>query len=320
MVKLLAARGCEVTILDDLSTGYRDAVLRGNLVVGGAGDRTFLDRLFAASHFDAVMHFASFIQVGESVTDPGKYYRNNTANTLTLLSAAVSAGIRRFIFSSTAAIFGQPQADAIAESHAQNPINPYGKSKLMVEAMLADFDRAHGLKSACLRYFNAAGADPEGELGERHDPETHLIPLALQVASGRRSHLRVFGSDYDTPDGTCIRDYVHVSDLCDAHWLALQSLHGGGASQHYNLGVGNGFSVRQVIDAVAKVTGRPIATILEPRRAGDPARLVADSSLIQQRLGWRPRFPDLETQVRHAWAWEQLSYPSRSAAASGPIP
>lgn len=305
MVKRLGQLGCEVVTLDNLSGGFRDAVLCGEFVQGDIGDRGLLDRLLSGRRFDAVMHFASYIQVGESVREPMKYYRNNLSNTLNLLDAMQAHGIDKFIFSSSAAIFGEPQYTPIDEAHPQAPINPYGRTKLMVEQALGDYDRAYGLKSACLRYFNAAGADPEGQLGERHDPETHLIPLVLQAASGRRAHISVFGRDYDTPDGTCIRDYIHIEDLCEAHWLALQSLLDGKGSQSYNLGNGNGFSVQEVIDAALKVTGREIAVQEAPRREGDPARLVADSTLARQELGWQPRYAALETIIGHAWSWEQ---------------
>ncbi len=251
------------------------------------------------------MHFASFIQVGESVQKPAMYYQNNVSNTLHLLDVMRAAGVQHFIFSSTAATFGEPLYSPIDERHPRAPINHYGRSKLMIEQVLEDYDRAYGLKSVCLRYFNAAGADPQGELGERHDPETHLIPLVLQAASGRRPSIAVFGRDYDTPDGTCIRDYIHINDLCEAHWLGLQSLMQGGGSQRYNLGNGNGFSVQEVIDAARRVTGQPITVIDAPRRDGDPARLVADATLARQQLGWTPQFPALDTLVAHAWGWEQ---------------
>jgi UDP-glucose 4-epimerase len=238
------------------------------------------------------------------VQQPAKYYQNNVVNTLTLLDALRAHGIQHFIFSSTAATFGEPKYTPIDEQHPQQPINPYGRTKRMIEEILADYDVAYGLKSVCLRYFNAAGADPDGQLGERHEPETHLIPLVLQAASGRRSHISVFGRDYDTPDGTCIRDYVHIADLCEAHWLALQSLKNGGFSQSYNLGNGNGFSVQEVIDTAKSVTGREIPVKYGPRRDGDPARLVADSSLARKQLGWLPQYDRLETIIEHAWAWE----------------
>ncbi|MDQ7747027.1 UDP-glucose 4-epimerase GalE [Hydrogenophaga pseudoflava] len=313
MVKQLALTGCQVTTLDNLVGGFRDAVLHGAFVEGDIADRALLDRLLQAGRFDAVMHFASHIQVGESVQDPAKYYGNNVVNTLNLLEAMRHAGVMRFIFSSTAAIFGEPQTERIAEDHPKQPINPYGRSKLMVEQALEDYDRAYGLRSVCLRYFNAAGADPEGQLGERHEPETHLIPLVLQAASGRRPHISVFGQDYDTPDGTCIRDYVHITDLCEAHWLALQSLLHGEGSQAYNLGNGHGFSVNQVIEAARRVTGRDIEVRYAPRRPGDPARLVADSTQAQRRLDWRPRYAALDTLVEHAWRWECRSHSCQPA-------
>jgi len=306
MVKVLCQYGCRVTILDNLSSGHRDAVLAGYFVEGCCGDREVLDAVLSRG-FDAVMHFASFIQVGESLQHPDKYYQNNFVNTLTLLDAMRAHGVKRFIFSSTAATFGEPKYTPIDECHPQQPINPYGRTKLMVEQLLADYDKAYGIKSICLRYFNAAGADPEGRLGERHDPETHLIPLVLQAASGRRSSISVFGRDYDTPDGTCIRDYIHIQDLCSAHWLALQSLVNSADSQSYNLGNGNGFSVQEVIDTAELVTGRKIPVVNGPRRDGDPARLVADSRLAREKLGWQPQYADLATIIEHAWKWEMRS-------------
>ena len=305
MVLTLRAQSHEVIVLDDLSSGNAEAVLEGCLVAGSIADTALLDRLFTDHRFEAVMHFASFIQVGESVEKPAKYYGNNLINTVKLLDAMVRHGVDRFVFSSTAAIFGQPVHTPIDEKHPKHPINPYGRSKWMVEQVLQDYGTAYGLRSVCLRYFNAAGADPETRIGERHDPETHLIPLLLQVASGRRESAQVFGRDYDTPDGTCIRDYIHILDLCAAHSLALAALAGGGVSAAYNLGNGSGFSVRQVIDAVHKVTGKALRVIDGPRRAGDPARLVADSALARQSLGWTPVYPDLDTIVSHAWDWER---------------
>lgn len=306
MVKMLCQLGCIVTVLDDLSSGHRDAVLCDDFVQGNFGDRVVLDTLFS-NKFDAVMHFGSFIQVGESLQRPEKYYRNNVTYTLGLVDAMRAHGVNKFIFSSTAATFGEPQYTPIDERHPQQPINPYGRTKLMVEQALSDYERAYGFKSVSLRYFNAAGADPEGHLGERHDPETHLIPLVLQAASGRRPSISVFGRDYDTPDGTCIRDYIHIQDLCSAHWLALRSLLNGEDSQHYNLGNGNGFSVQEVIDAAEQVTGRKIPVVNSPRRDGDPARLVADSRLAREKLGWRPQYSDLATIIEHAWKWEMKS-------------
>jgi UDP-glucose 4-epimerase len=303
MLKMLGRQDCRVTTLDNLSSGHRDAVLFGDFIQGDMGDRAVLDAVLSRG-FDAVMHFASFILVGESVQQPAKYYQNNVVNTLTLLEAMRAHGVDRFIFSSTAATFGEPRYSPIDEKHPQQPINPYGRTKLMVEQVLADYEKAYGLRSVSLRYFNAAGADPDGQLGERHEPETHLIPLVLQAASGRRPSIGVFGRDYDTPDGTCVRDYIHIEDLCSAHWLALQSLMGGAGSQAYNLGNGQGFSVQEVINTAHQVTGRSIAVVNGPRRAGDPARLVADSSLIREKLGWQPHYADLATIVAHAWAWE----------------
>ena len=305
MVKQLGRSDCRVTTLDNLSNGHRDAVLYGDFVEGDLADKVLLKQLIQPGRFDAVMHFASFIQVGESVENPAKYYDNNVVNTLNLLQMMQGAGIKRFVFSSTAATFGQPLYTPIDEAHPQQPINPYGRSKLMVEHILEDFDRAYGLKSVCLRYFNAAGADPEVQLGERHEPETHLIPLVLQVASGKRPSISVFGRDYDTPDGTCIRDYIHVSDLCNAHGLALTSLMQGDVSQQYNLGNGNGYSVQEVIESAQRVTGKAIATVDAPRRNGDPDRLVADASKAKKVLGWKPRFTALDEIVKHSWAWEK---------------
>lgn len=304
MVKRLGQLGCAVTTFDNLVSGHRNAVLCGEFIHGDLSNQALLYEVLGSGRFDAVMHFASFINVGESVQQPAKYYANNFANTLHLLDAMCAARVNRFIFSSTAAIFGEPQYTLIDENHPKLPINTYGRTKLMVEQLLEDYDRAYGLKSVCLRYFNAAGADPDGELGEQHDPETHLIPLVLQAASRRRPDVAVFGRDYDTPDGTCIRDYVHIKDLCEAHWLALQSLMQGEESQHYNLGNGAGFSVQEVIDVAQRVTGRPIAVRDVPRRDGDPARLVANAALARKQLGWKPEFSELETIVGHAWAWE----------------
>ena len=305
MVKMLLDAGQNVVTLDNLVNGHRDAVLGGEFVLGDLGDTVLLDGLFRSHTFDAVMHFASFIQVGESVKDPAKYYRNNVSCTLNLLDAMVTHGVRKFIFSSTAAIFGEPCRTPIDEAHPREPINPYGRSKLMVEQVLADYDLAYGLKSVCLRYFNAAGADPDGRLGERHDPETHLIPLVLQAASGRRESISVYGDNYATPDGSCIRDYIHVADLCEAHFLALEYLLNRTSSAAYNLGNGKGFSVYEVIESARRVTGKTINVVRESRRDGDPAVLVADSSLARKTLGWTPGYSDLDTIVGHAWRWEQ---------------
>lgn len=308
MVKLLLAAGYHVVTFDNLSHGYRDAVLGGDFVLGDLANRAELEGLFTRYTFAGVMHFASFIEVGESVRDPGKYYQNNVACTLNLLDTMVAHGCPPFIFSSTAAIFGEPQYVPLDEAHPKQPINPYGRSKWMIEQILTDYDQAYGLKSTCLRYFNAAGADPEGHLGERHDPETHLIPLVLQAASGRRSQITVFGQDYETPDGTCIRDYIHVYDLCQVHLLALEQLLTGKPSAVYNLGNGSGFSVKQVIEVAKAVTGRDIPVVLGQRRPGDPARLVADSTLARQVLGWQPQYADLASIIAHAWQWERRHF------------
>lgn len=305
MVKRLLCENFAVVTLDDFSTGYRDAVKGGILIEGSLADAALLDKVFAENRFDVVMHFAAFIRVGESVIHPAKYYANNLVNTLNLLNAMLRHGVQRFVFSSTAAIFGEPLYVPIDENHSLAPINCYGASKAMVEQVLRDYDKAYGLRSVCLRYFNACGADPECELGERHKPETHLIPLMLQAASGRRDALTIFGHDYDTPDGTCIRDYVHVMDLCEAHMKALDWLAEGGASTVFNLGNGDGFSVAEVVDAAARITGKPIPIIEGARRMGDPARLVADSTLAEKALGWRPKYADLDTIISHAWAWER---------------
>lgn len=305
MVKYLHGKGHSVVTLDNLSTGYRDAVRYGDFVQGDLADPLGLQHLFQIYSIDAVMHFASFIQVGESVLEPQKYYENNVVNTLNLLKVMREAGVNRFIFSSTAATFGEPKYVPIDEEHPQLPINPYGQSKYMVEKILADYDKAYGLKSVVLRYFNAAGADPKGELGERHEPETHLIPLVLQAASGRRESITVFGRDYDTPDGTCIRDYIHVNDLCEAHGLALEHLLKGGDSRDYNLGNGQGFSVQEVINVAKQVTGREIFVKEGIRREGDSASLVANAQKIKRELAWSPQFEDLSVIVAHAWAWER---------------
>lgn len=312
MVKLLRTHGFDTHVADDLSGGLMQAVYDAPLHVGDIGDRAFVDALLAAHRFDAVMHFASFIQVGESVVNPAKYYHNNVAATLVLLEAMRAHAVNRLIFSSTAAIFGNPVQVPIDENHPKAPINPYGRSKWMLEQMLEDFDTAYGLKSVCLRYFNAAGADPDGQLGECHQPETHLIPLLLQVASGRREAITVYGNDYPTADGSCIRDYIHVSDLCEAHLLALRGLLQGSQSARYNLGNGTGFSVFEVIDAVRRVTGHAIPIIQSEPRAGDPPVLVADASAAKRRLGWIAKHHQLEKIIGDAWAWEQ-KYPMWSA-------
>lgn len=305
MVKNLIERGYRVLVIDDLSNGHADAIPPDCLVEGSIGDSDLLSRVFSDNDVAAVMHFAAYIEVGESVRDPGKYYENNFSHTLTLLNAMRRHRVNRFIFSSTAAVYGNPETTPIPEAHPTNPINPYGHSKLMVEQALRDFDKAYGLRFTVLRYFNAAGADPDGALGERHDPETHLIPLVLDAAAGDRDAITIFGEDYDTPDGTCIRDYIHVSDLCEAHRLALEALLDGAASSTYNLGNGLGFSVRDVIETAARVTGRDIPVKIGTRRAGDPSRLVADSVRAREALGWSPAYDELATIIEHAWRFRQ---------------
>ena len=304
MVKQLAQAGNDVITLDNLSYGYSDAVKYGEFVEGDLGDDAVLDSILQSGDIDAVMHFAGFIQVGESVIKPSMYYHNNVVNTLTLLDAMLRHEVKNFIFSSTAAIFGEPEYTPIDEKHNKQPINPYGHSKLMIEQVLEDYDKAYGLRSTCLRYFNAAGADPDGELGERHVPETHLIPLILQAASGRREDIKVFGDDYDTEDGTCVRDYIHINDLCDAHSLALHKMIENDKSARYNLGNGKGFSVKQVIDVAKEVSAKDFKVSVEPRRAGDPAVLVADATLARQELDWQPKFAELKDIVKTAWSWE----------------
>ncbi|MBT3724018.1 MAG: UDP-glucose 4-epimerase GalE [Gammaproteobacteria bacterium] len=308
MVKMLSNSGHHVVTLDNLSTGYRDAVKYGEFVEGDIADSSILDQVFSSTRFDGVMHFASYIEVGESVIDPGKYFRNNFSNTLNLLDAMVRHDVKNFIFSSTAAIFGEPDYVPIDEKHPKKPINPYGKSKLMVEQALDDYEKAHGLQSVCLRYFNAAGADPDGELGERHNPETHLVPLILQAASGRRDAISIFGRDYSTADGSCVRDYIHIVDLCSAHLIALTKLVKGSGSKRYNLGNGNGFSVIEVIEVVKKVTSRSFNVIEAERRPGDPATLVADSTLARSELNWVPEYDDLSVITQHAWEWEMSHF------------
>ena len=305
MVVVLLEAGHEVVIYDNFSTGYRDAILGGEVVEGDLADPATLDSVLSDGHFDAVMHFASNIEVGESVREPAKYYKNNLINAVNLLDAMRRNGVSAFVFSSSAAVYGEPQYAPLDEVHPRAPVNPYGRTKWMVEQILGDYDSAYGLKAVSLRYFNAAGADPEARIGERHEPESHLIPLVLQAASGRRESIQVFGRDYDTPDGTCIRDYIHVNDLCQAHLAALDRVVGGGESAAYNLGNGNGFSVNEVIETARQVTGREIKVVDSPRRPGDPAVLVADAGLARKELGWEPQRPGLESIIEDAWRWEQ---------------
>jgi UDP-glucose 4-epimerase len=304
MVRMLAELNHAVVTLDDLSSGFRDAVLYGEFVKGSLHDTFALSALFGAHKFDAVVHFAGSIVVGESVREPAKYYQNNLVGSLNLFDAMHKHGVKNLVFSSTAAIFGTPKYVPIDEVHPQAPINPYGMTKWVTEQILRDFDVAYGLRSVALRYFNAAGASPDAVLGERHDPETHLVPLALRAATGEIPELTVFGTDYDTPDGTCIRDYIHIVDLCDAHMLALRHLAKGGESRAYNLGNGQGYSVKEVIQVAERISNKTIPVKYGPRRAGDPARLVANADKIQQDWGWSPRFAKLEQIIEHAWQWE----------------
>lgn len=307
-VLALQRAGYEVIILDNLVYGHQDIVeevLQAKLVIGDTSDRQLLDRLFNSENIAAVMHFAAYAYVGESVTDPEKYYYNNVVGTLTLLQAMRAASVEKFVFSSTCASYGVPQTVPIPENHPQQPINPYGTSKLMVEQMLSDFDAAYNFKSVRLRYFNAAGADPTGLLGEDHLPETHLIPLVLLTALGKRESVSIFGTDYPTDDGTCIRDYIHVSDLADAHVLALDYLLKGGNTDVFNLGNGNGFSVKQVIDTARAVTGQEIKVVECARRPGDPPILVGSSEKARKILGWYPQYPNLTEILTHAWQWHQ---------------
>jgi UDP-glucose 4-epimerase len=312
-VLALQQAGYGVVILDSLEYGHQELVDRvlapAELVVGNTNDRALLDRLFVEHDIAAVMHFAAYIAVGESVQKPAEYYRNNVMGTLTLLEAMRAAGIDKFVFSSTCAVYGVPQFIPLVEDHPFAPISPYATSKLMVENMLMDFDQAYSFRSVRFRYFNAAGADPQGRLGEDHEPETHLIPLILQTALGRRESISVFGTDYDTADGTCIRDYVHVSDLASAHVLGLKHLLAGGTSQVFNLGNGNGFSVKEVIVAAEAVTGKSIKVVYGDRRAGDPPILLGSSAKVQQVLNWQPQYPNLSDIIGHAWQWHQQRHP-----------
>lgn len=301
MVLSLQRAGYQPVVIDNLSKGHREAVIGAELLVGDMADTEFLQHVFAKYSFSAVMHFASFIEVGESVNFPAKYYQNNVAATLNLLDVMIKSGVKNFIFSSTAAVYGEPQSPLIDESHVLAPINPYGRSKWMVEEMLKDLAKSDGLHYAILRYFNAAGADAQGRLRECHEPESHLIPLVLQAAAGERANITVYGDNHATADGTCVRDYVHVVDLCQAHLLALDRLTKDKKNIICNLGTGRGYSVLQVIETARRVTGRNIPAVMGEPRAGDPATLVADASLAKQELQWEPRYPDLEYMIEHAW-------------------
>ncbi|NJR69844.1 MAG: UDP-glucose 4-epimerase GalE [Synechococcales cyanobacterium CRU_2_2] len=320
VVRQLLLDGYRVLVLDNFIYGHRDILekaLNVEYIEGDMGDRALLDRLFSTYKIDVVMHFAAFAYVGESVTDPAKYYQNNVVATLTLLESMRAAGVDKFVFSSTCATYGIPSQIPILEDHPQSPINPYGATKLMVERILQDFGTAYNLKSVVFRYFNAAGADPSGQLGEDHGPETHLIPLVLQTALGLRSHISIFGTDYSTPDGTCIRDYIHVNDLASAHILGSQHLLEGGESETFNLGNGSGFSVKQVIESAYEVTGREIPVRYEARRPGDPPMLIGSAEKASRVLGWTPQYTQINEIIAHAWLWHQKRHGNTSSFLSG---
>jgi UDP-glucose 4-epimerase len=299
----VARRGHEPVVLDNLSEGHRQAVVEGEFEIGDLGDEARLEEIFSSHRFAGVIHFASLCYVGESVKDPRKYYEQNVGNAMTLLRIMLRHGVKRFILSSSCATYGQPVRVPIDEEHPQNPINPYGETKLVIERMLGSYSRAYGLQFAALRYFNAAGASRDGRLGESHDPETHLIPLVLQAAKEARA-VDIFGVDYPTTDGSCIRDYIHVEDLASAHVAALEWLESNDGSVALNLGTGRGWSVKEVVSTAERVTGRPVQTRIAERRPGDPAELVADSGKACRVLGWKPACSDLTTIIETAWRWE----------------
>lgn len=305
-VKLLIDMGYNVIIYDNLSKGHKEVadILNVKLIVGDLGDRQKLKEVFETEKIDIVMHFAAFIEVGESVIDPGKYYENNVAKVINLLNQMVESNIKYFVFSSTAATFGEPVEETISETHPQRPINPYGMSKLMVEHILKDFGKAYNLKSVILRYFNAAGADIEGMIGESHSPESHLIPLVMQAAKGIRDSIKIYGTDYDTFDKTCIRDYIHVYDLALAHILSMEKMVSENTSQDYNLGNGTGYSVREIIDTVKKVSNVDFKVVEEQRRAGDPAILIANPTKIISNLNFKAKY-NLDDIIKSAWEWEK---------------
>ena len=306
----LIEAGRDVVVVDNLLTGFREAVHpKARFYQADIRKREEMDRIFETEHIDGVIHFAAFSQVGESMTNPLKYYDNNMGGTTVLLQSMVAHGVDKIVFSSTAATYGEPERIPILESDATRPTNCYGETKLAMEQMMKWTGVAHAMRYVALRYFNACGAHASGKIGEAHDPETHLVPLILQVPNGRRDHISVFGNDYPTKDGTCVRDYIHVSDLAQAHILALDYLMNGGASDVFNLGNGVGFTVNEVIDVARKVTGHPIPAEVCPRRAGDPAQLVASSEKAKKVLGWKPKYDDLETIVASAWAWHR-SHPN----------
>lgn len=302
---ILKDRSYDVVVFDSLELGHREAVDGLALVNADYADRDALDRAIKEHDVDAVMHFGAYASVGDSVRDPAKYYENNIAGGLVILRAMLGNNVKHMIFSSSAATYGEPQVIPIPEDHPQKTTNPYGETKLMYERILRDYDDAYGLKSVSLRYFNAAGADPQGRLGEDHSPEQHIIPLVIDAALGRRADVKIFGTDWDTRDGTCLRDFVHIVDLADAHIRALEYLRSGGKTTAYNLGNGQGHTVKEVVDAVEKVTGRTVNAIPAPRRPGDPARLVASSERIKAELGWKAQYPEIETIIEHAYRWRE---------------
>lgn len=303
MCKYLHRHGMRPVVLDNLSLGHRQAVKWGPLYEGNMDDSLLLHEIFSNHSIEAAMHFAALCYVGESMHEPLKYYQNNISSTLGLLDAMLEHGVSRLIFSSTCATYGEPQFLPITEDHPQVPINPYGRTKLMMEQILDDLGAASGLNSVCLRYFNAAGADPEGDLGEDHDPETHLIPLVLQAALGKRQDLTIFGDDYPTADGTCVRDYIHIQDLAQAHYLSLQYLLDDSPSKKFNLGNGNGYSIREVIQTAEEVTGRKLSYRYAQRRPGDPATLVGSAECMRNELGWKPQYTTLNAIIETAWSW-----------------
>jgi len=304
-IKALLKRGYNVVCFDNLSAGHREFVVTDKFFQGDLLDLDSLRTCFERFSFDSVLHFAALTSVPDSVRDPQRYYQTNIIGGLNLLQVMLEHDVKKLVFSSSAAVYGSPQLVPIPEDHPKNPESPYGRTKWIFEQILEDYGRAYGLRSISLRYFNAAGSDPEGEIGEWHDPESHLIPIVLEVAQGKRKQIEIFGTDYDTPDGTCIRDFIHVSALAEAHVLALEHLHEGAPSTAYNLGTGTGHSVREVVEICSKVTGTKIRAVESPRRPGDPPQLVADPSRAQRELGWRPRLPELMKIVETAWAWQR---------------
>ncbi|MBF0226002.1 MAG: UDP-glucose 4-epimerase GalE [Desulfobacterales bacterium] len=307
MCKYLSKHNFKPIVLDNLCCGHKESVKWGPFIEGSIEDSTLVDNIFSNYKISAVMHFAAFCYVGESVTEPLKYYQNNVSATINLLESMMKHNILNFIFSSSCATYGEPKKLPIEETEEQNPINPYGKTKLMVEHILKDFEKAYGMKHFCLRYFNAAGADPDGMLGEDHRPETHLIPIAIQAALGRRELVNIYGNNYETKDGTCVRDYIHVEDLAQAHLLALKKILEGEPSGHYNLGNGDGFSVKEIIDIVSKTSGKKIKTIISEKRPGDPAVLVGSNKKAISDLGWNPQYTDIKKIIETAWKWHQAN-------------